>query len=257
MPLAEVQTRIRDAVVAGRAEGAASLIRGGADPLRRLAIHQRHYRASLTRALVARFPACHWLIGSDRLNAAALAFIQACPPVAPCLAEYGDAFPAFLAQHTEGLPYLRDFAELELRLGRVSLAVDLPAVPVTALAAIGEERLHRLVLRVQPGLAYLATEWPVDDLIRVFLSGTPPDRFSLDPQRGRLQVRGARGRFAIERLEPCEWTFRLALQEGLPLAEAAARAEAAHKAAGFDPGRTIGRLFAAGMVSALVPGASE
>lgn len=254
MSLAELQTRIRDAVVAGRAADVAPFIRGGANPLHRLAVHQRHYRTSIARALVARFPACHWLIGSDRLNAAALAFAAASPPVAPCIAEYGDLFPAFLAERAEDLPYLRDFAELELRLGPASLAVDLPAAPVAALAAIGEEGLPGLVLRLQPGLAYLTACWPVDDLIRVFLSGTEPEHLRLDPERVPLEIRGARGRFAIERLAPAEWTFRHALQQGLPLGEAAARAEDAGDAGGFDPGAALGHLFAAGMVSALMPG---
>ena len=37
----------------------------GPYPEHRLAIHRRHYVASLTRALVERFPATVWLVGSE------------------------------------------------------------------------------------------------------------------------------------------------------------------------------------------------
>ena len=61
--LAEIQTGIRDALVNGSVAAVAPVLSGGLHPERRLAIHQRHYAASLTRALTERFPATGWLVG--------------------------------------------------------------------------------------------------------------------------------------------------------------------------------------------------
>ncbi len=63
-PLADVQRRIRDAVVMGDAASAASLFVGGRDAAQRLAIHLRHYRISLVTAVMGRFPATGWLVGT-------------------------------------------------------------------------------------------------------------------------------------------------------------------------------------------------
>ena len=65
MSLAELQQRFRNAIVTGDAGCVASLLVGGVDPRVRLAIHQRHYEASLVRAILERFPASQWLVGSE------------------------------------------------------------------------------------------------------------------------------------------------------------------------------------------------
>ena len=63
--LSDIQAGIRDALVNGDCSAVAPLLSGGSRPEQRLAIHQRHYVASLTRALVERFPATVWLVGSE------------------------------------------------------------------------------------------------------------------------------------------------------------------------------------------------
>src|SRR5437867_5740600 len=126
--LLEIQRAMRDAVVADAAGALLPFLAGGRDPAARLAIHCHHYHASLTRALLEKFPAVTWLTGERFATAAAQAFARAHPPVAPCIAEYGADYPAFLASRpgAERLPYLRAFAELEWHIGRVSIAVDHP-----------------------------------------------------------------------------------------------------------------------------------
>ena len=142
-PLADVQQRIRDAVVTGDAASAASLFVGGKDAGRRLAIHLRHYRASLATAVLGRFPATGWLVGSPLLEEAAAQFVREHPPSAPCIAEYGQRFPQFLAgwPGMERVSYLREFAELDWHLGRLSVAIDLPAVTRAEVAAIAPDDL--------------------------------------------------------------------------------------------------------------------
>ncbi len=94
------KARMRAAIIDRKAETILPQLTGGRDPTYRLSIHQRHYEASLAKAIVTRFPAMEWLLGSAFIGQAASAFVRQYPPVAPCIAEYGEGFPRFLA----GLP---------------------------------------------------------------------------------------------------------------------------------------------------------
>lgn len=252
MRLPELQGAIRDALVLGRTDGLVGELVGGANPAGRLAVHQRHYRTSLVRALLARFPAICWLLGGQRARDAATAYLEASPPHAPCLAEYGGTFPEFLAGWLKGrLGFAADFARLELAVGAVALAIDRPPAAAEALTGFAESDLPELRLPLQPGLRFLAAEWPVDTLFRVFTVGKEPERMHLDPTPCHLQIRGARGTCEVVRLDPAEWRFRHALARGGTLG-AAIDAAAADD---FDASTALGRLFAAGLVTAIEAGA--
>src|SRR5215472_14599505 len=91
-PLAETQAGLRRAVVAGDPTSIVPMLVGGRDVARRLAIHQRNYETSLVNALLGKFPATGWLVGSGFLTQAARDFIRNHPPNAPCIAENGQEF---------------------------------------------------------------------------------------------------------------------------------------------------------------------
>ena len=117
-----------------------------------------------------------------------------------------------------------------------------------ALAAFGDIDLGDLPLRLQPGLAYLASDWPVDELIKLRLSGAAPESFAFDPEDVCLEVRGARGDFRINRLAPAP----------SPSARAAAGGSARHALAGGEtaeptsiPARRWPPLFAENLVTAI------
>src|SRR5947209_20156342 len=78
-----VQARLRDAIVGDAAQGVVPLLVGGRDAAKRLAVHQRHYEASLIRALLDKFPAVTWLTGATFLTEAAQSFVHQQPPTAP------------------------------------------------------------------------------------------------------------------------------------------------------------------------------
>ena len=129
--LADIQSRMRDAVVLGAESDVVPLLEaGGRDPAARLAVHRRHYEASLVEALRRRFPGALWLVGEAFVCAAAREFVRRYPPAAPCIAEYGESFPDFLARHPggDGVPYLASFARLEWLVAQVAQSVDLPAL---------------------------------------------------------------------------------------------------------------------------------
>jgi len=242
--LAEAQTRIRDAVVLGAMADAAPLLVGGRDPIARLAVHHRHYQASLVEAVLRHFPGVVWLTGESFTRAAATDFVRWFPPTIPCIAEYAEGFPDFLARRSGVglLPYLLWFARLEWHLGQVALAVDRPPLRMEGLAAFEPAVLPDLVLGLQSGLRFLETPWPVDDLARFHLTRAAPDRFVLQPAPVWLQVRGARGSIRIDRLDPAIFAFRNAIARGLPLASAAEQALAIDPS--FDPGGALASLIA-------------
>src|SRR5215831_15711392 len=106
--LAETQLRFRDAVVHGDLQHVSSLasqLVGGRSPEKRLIVHQRNYRQSLVDALLTKFPATGWLLGTQTLTEAVTRFIREYPPQAPCIAEFGAGSPDFprpCARRTSG-----------------------------------------------------------------------------------------------------------------------------------------------------------
>ena len=247
--LAETQTWLRDAILAGDGLSAAPLLTGGRDATTRFAIHARHYEASLVSALLGKFPGCVWLLGEPFVTSAARNFVHARPPGMPCIAEYGADFPKFLADvpGAAKVPYVRAFAEAEWHLGLVSVAIDYPPLALTALAPFPAETLADVALRLQPGLAYVSASWPIDELLRLHLCDAAPDRYVLEPAGVRLEISGARGEFRFDRLDEAEFAFRKALADGVSVGAAAELALGLDP--NFAPGQALARLFAAELVT--------
>ncbi len=66
---------------------------------KRLAIHRHHIVSSLARVLATTFPTVQALVGPDFFRQATRAFVARELPRQPVLAEYGAAFPGFLATY--------------------------------------------------------------------------------------------------------------------------------------------------------------
>lgn len=184
--LADLQGGVCRALVTGDISQVEHVLLGGIDGRKRLAIHQRHYTASLVTALLDRLPATVWLVGSQFVTDAARRFVQEHPPSRPCIAEYGQSFPGFLAAHpaVAHLPYVHSFAQLEWHLGRLALAVD-----------------------PSEGVHYLHAEWAIDELISLFLSGQEPEQFELEHSDIWLEVRGNRGELQMNRLSHADFAL--------------------------------------------------
>lgn len=246
--LADIQRKLRAAVVDGETAAIVPLLAGGRDPRSRLAVHLRHYETSLVQALLGKFPAVCWLMGTSFVRDAALAFVHAHPPAAPCIAEYGKDFPAFMANRPEAdrAPYLRWFAELEWHLGQVSIAIEFDPLEIDCLNGIGADQLVDVILHTQPGLRYLAAPWPVDELMRIFMDDAAPERHQFDPRDVWLELRGARGRLAINALDAASFAFRQAIAAGSAIGTAAEQAMEVDE--GFLPGAALSALFCDGLV---------
>lgn len=239
MRLVEMQQRLRDAVVTGNAWPVALELSGGARALGRVRIHQRHYEASLVAALMGRFPATGWLTGTSWLEQAARDFVHEQPPATPCIAEYGAGLPAFMMtrENASRMPYLQDFADLDWHLGSVALAVEEPALAPASVAAFDARALNDALVHLQPGLYYAVSDWPVDQLIRLYLQGSAPANFEMLETTVWIELRGARGELRISRLSAGDFAFRDALQGRVALGAAAAHALTVDPT--FDPGRAL------------------
>jgi hypothetical protein len=248
LSLADLQERVARTMTTGEHAPVAVPLVGGADPSRRLSIHVRHYEASLTAALSDKFGACAWLAGKDLVSAAARAYVHACPLHQPCIADYGEDFPQFLANwnHARTLPYLESFAVLEWLVGQVSIAISDAPLTWPALAELGPERLLDAALALQPGLRYLRATHGVDRLMTLYLSGTEPERFVLPATDTFIEVRGARGAVQLAALDGATFAFRTALASGSSVGDAAGRALDYDTA--FDPGTALRLLVQNGLV---------
>jgi hypothetical protein len=249
--LAEIQRDIRRAVVRGDEASLAPLLVGGRNPLKRLQIHRRQYETSLVTALLGKFPATEWLVGSPFVTETARRYVREYPPRKPCIAEYGESFPQFLSTHpaADRAPYLREFAELEWRVGHVTIAVDEPAIRPEALSAVPADRLPDAKLTLQSGLHYLGSSWPIDELLKLYLTETAPDTMEFEPAHVWIEIRGARGEFRMNRLQSGEFMFRRSIVGGRSIDDACEVALNAD--AGFDPGVALAALVMEGLVIAI------
>jgi hypothetical protein len=84
--------------------------------------------------------------------------------------------------------------------------------------------LPDVVLELQPGVRYLELDWPVDELVKLFLSDHAPDRFHLEPAAVTVELKGARGTFHINRLDRGAFVFRSAIAGRISIGLAAERA---------------------------------
>lgn len=248
MRLADLQSDIATAVISSAVPASAGLLTGGDNPTRRLAIHTRHYTASLARSLVERFGATAWLAGTDFVTEMAMRFVREHPPTRPCLAEYGEGFPAYLASCAgTQLPYIGQFAMLDWHLGRLAIAVD--AAPLHTLTACDPLQLADAHLSLQPGAGYVALDWPLDELIQFYLSGDAPNRYELRNEAVCVELRGNRGELWFTRLTKGDYEFRRALANGVSLGHAATLAIRVDES--VDPGRALLAMLHAGLVTRL------
>jgi hypothetical protein len=146
---------------------------GGPSAERRFRVYRNNVVVSLIDALEARFPVCLRLVGAAFFRGAAKIFVRQSPPKSPVLAEYGDAFPAFLEgfEPARALPYLADVARLELAIGASYHASDDRPLAPNALAAIPSERLGEAVFSLHPSMRLLRSTYPIVSIWRMNVIG--------------------------------------------------------------------------------------
>src|SRR5262249_54074563 len=185
------------------------------------------------------------LVHEQFFRYAADQYVRAYPPSGPCLFEYGNSFPTFLAdfEPCKHLPYLPDVARLEWALNCATHAEESSALDGSALLRLPTEDLPRLTLRLQPSLALLSSPWPIDQIWHVNQPGADSNAL-VDLASGGvyLEVRQSEDDSVFRALDPATHAFRDALSGGACLAEAA---DIAFEMDGvFDLPQALRNLFA-------------
>jgi hypothetical protein len=173
----------------------AAVLADGMSSEARLQIYRNHVRLSLREALRTTFPVVQRLVGEEFFAGLARQFVAAHPPSSPCLSEFGDRFPDFIAAFpaAAALPYLADVARLEWALNVAWHSGMEPALEAAALAALDPEALAGSTLQLQPSLRLLSSAWPVAAIWRANQTGKDGSGVDLSAGGGDLLVWRQRG----------------------------------------------------------------
>ncbi len=164
MPLPELQAAFRADILKDEASVARLVLGDGLAPEARLRIYRNNSFITLTEALKATFPAVCRLVDERFFGFAAHAYIAAHPPRAPCLAEYGSDFAAFLAGFPPAvsLVYLPDVARFEWALNEAYHAPDALPLDPARIAAVPAERQAALTFVTHPAMRLFRSRFPID-----------------------------------------------------------------------------------------------
>lgn len=233
---------------ADRADLAADVLGDAIPAPARLRVYRHHVFESLRSALAATFPTVQTLVGADFFRGLARGFIGKSPPDQPVLAEYGAAFPAFIAgqEAARDLPYLADVARLDWAL---NLAFHAPAdgrLAAADLAVVPADRLPSLRLGLAPGSALIRSPYPLDRIWAASQPDAPAGRVDLDSGGAHLLVLRRPDDAAFVALSAGEAAFVASLADGLSLEEAACQA-----GTGFDLSAAFARLLGLGALAAV------
>jgi hypothetical protein len=160
----------------------------GLTPAQRLQVYRNNCLISLTEALKATYPVLHRLVGDGFFRTAAVAFIQAHPPLEPRLCAYGAGFAAFLESYPPAatLVYLPDVARLEWALNAAWHAADANALTPSELAQAAESETP---LRLHPACQLLESPWPIERIWRANQpDGDADTLIDLDQGGGHLLI---------------------------------------------------------------------
>lgn len=139
------------------------------------AVHALNIRSALTDTLRVSFPVTETLVGVDFFRGLAVAFVAGNPPSRPVLAEYGEAFPPYLADHpvARELPYLPDVARLEWLRQAAYFAADDEPVGAEDLAALAESERAALRPKTHASVGLLDSPFPVFSIWAAHQPGGP------------------------------------------------------------------------------------
>ena|SRR5437773_2005120 len=247
--LRELQTLFKASLLAGDEEAVIQQIEGdGLDPRARLAVYRHHILTTLTAVLESAYPVVCRLVDRRFFAYAADAFIRRQPPESPCLAEYGAAFPDFLAGFPpcDGHPYLPDVARLEWAIHRASQSPQAEPLDHARLRSVDPADMPRLIFAMDRSLSLLASPWPVDRIWRAHQDGGEPvEPVDLGAGGVCLEVRAAGESITLHTLKAAAYAFRDALARGSTLGQAASLALESHPF--FDLTRGIQDLLDQGL----------
>lgn len=248
LSLAELQSAIRNVSLGGDADALNGVIvTDGFSHTERLNIHRNNTTILLSQALGATYRVVKKLVGDDFFDAVARLYIRAHPPRSPCLFEYGESFPEYLASLPSAieLPYLRDVAMLEWLWNETFHAREASALTSNDLSGIAPERYADLCFTPHPSLRLTGSAYPIKEIWDVNQDGVD-EVATINLDEGGQALALLRPKSTIEMIELSPGGFVLIhrLSAGSRLENAFAAAQ--HVDPEFDPTTTLALLISAG-----------
>lgn len=233
-----------DAALRGGALPPGLLARDPAEIDRRFAVYRNNVATGLSQALAARFPVIRRLVGEEFFAALARLYAEAERPASPVLAEWGGGFADFLDRFPPlaAWPYMGDVARIEQARGRAFHAADAAPADPSAFAGADPGRLR---LGLHPSVILLRLAHPAVSIWQRNQPDAPALPAGEGPQTA-LILRDPAYQVPVRAISPGDAALIAALQAGAPLAEAAARAQAAQP--GHDPQPLLVALMQAGAI---------
>jgi hypothetical protein len=183
-----------------------------------LDVYRNTCLSTLSNALSLTFPALQRLVGAGFFEAAAQTFIRSHPPASACLNDYGQEFPAFLAQfpHASSLTYLADVARLEWAVNDALHAPDVAPLDLAALAALDPAQMAAVRFTPHPAVSTLRLDSAADAIWRAVLDGDETSMRAIDPQAGPvwLLIECDTLGVQVRRLDRDAWEFSRRLFAG-------------------------------------------
>jgi hypothetical protein len=243
--LRSLQAELRDALLDGHSESVVDLFVEDHLPSgSRLDMYRNNIFSSLQEVLKDTFPVVCRLVDKRFFSYVAHEFIRAQPPTAPCVHEYGEHFPDFLARFPpcRELVYLPDVARLEWLIHRAAYAAEAPILVPDALRAFHPSDACSLTFGFHPAVSYIASPWPID---RIWLANRPEsdaaETIDLAQGSASLEVMRIGQDVVFRRLDPVSFAFRYELWRGGCLGQAAERVLSLY--GDWDPRAAFASLF--------------
>ncbi|MBV8575842.1 MAG: putative DNA-binding domain-containing protein [Acetobacteraceae bacterium] len=224
LALHEVQTAFRAALIGNDATVTELIGNDGLPPAVRLGIYRNNVFSSLKQVLIDTYPVVCRLVDERFFLYAADRFIRRHPPRQACLFRYGAGFADFLAifPPTCHLVYLPDVARLEWLMNAAAHADNVPPLPANALACVAQTAAADLVLRLDPSIGLLRSDWPIERIWHANQRDADPDAsVDLDSGGTSIEVRRYGNSVMFRLLDQPSYAFRAALASGHRLEDAA------------------------------------
>jgi len=165
LPLERLQAKFAEAMTDPlRAKDIAAEIAGrDSRTLDRLALYRGNVHAAWEKALANAYPVVRALVGEDFLGGLARAYGRAHPSTSGDLNRFGAGFADFVRdfEHTQGLPYLADVAELEWAVHRAHYAADSFGLSRDRIAALPPTDLLAARFELHPACAWMESPFPI------------------------------------------------------------------------------------------------
>src|SRR5436309_6492400 len=122
------------------------------------------YAARLAEAMADTFAKTAEVVGADRFQDLACAYIAEYPSRHPSLRDIGDGFAAFV-KHAEAVPeYCGDLAALEWTRLEVFDAPDRAPLTLESWRAVPPDQWYALPMHAIPALTAVDGHWPVHEI---------------------------------------------------------------------------------------------